>query len=251
MNTIPLVLTYKHECSYLEDEIAQSVYVHPAFQIDNGLYSGLVELGFRRSGNDIYKPQCPECKACIPVRIPVKHFVPSRKQRRCLKKNSQTQTVIKSASFEQTHYDLYLRYQNQRHQGGAMAQSSPDDYINFLSSDWSQTQFVEFLIDNRLAGVAIVDLLDNGLSAVYTFFDPDLADYSLGTYAVLWQIEQAKKLRKEFLFLGYWIENCRKMTYKNQFQPQQQLIDNHWSNPGPLPTRTESKDSTVKNKVMV
>lgn len=252
MKTIPLVLTYKHECNYLDDEIAQSAFVHPSIQIDNSLYSELIELGFRRSGNDVYKPRCPACKACIPAKIPVKSFAPNRQQKRCLKKHSQTRVITKPAHFEQTHYDLYLRYQNRRHQGGIMAQTSPNDYITFLSSDWSQTQFVEFLIDNRLAGVAIIDLLDNGISAVYTFFEPDLADYSLGTYAVLWQIEQAKKLLKDFIYLGFWIENCRKMAYKNQFQPLQLFINDSW-----LPYLKTSdnasalKDSTVKNKAMV
>ncbi|MFA5984187.1 MAG: arginyltransferase [Methylococcaceae bacterium] len=228
MISIPLVLSYEHECSYLEETTAQSMFVHPSFPINNAIYSALIQQGFRRSGDEVYRPHCTNCSACIPARIAVNDFNPSRNQNRCLKKNHQTLAVIKPPVFQADHYELYLRYQNHRHSFGDMANSSAEEYLNFLSSQWCDTQFVEFFIDGQLVCVAIVDQLDNALSAVYTFFDPAYSSYSPGVYAVLWQIEQAKKLQKEFLYLGFWIESCKKMAYKNQYQPLQLLIEQTW-----------------------
>ncbi len=228
MISIPLILTREHPCSYLDDEVAQSLFVHPPFQLTPSIYSRLIEQGFRRSGDEVYKPHCPFCSACIPARLAVNQFQANRSQKRCLKKNINTLAVIKPPVFEQAHYDLYLRYQAVRHTGGDMAQSSPEDYLDFLSSSWCDTQFVEFSINNELAGVAIIDQLDNALSAVYTFFDPALSAYSLGAYAILWQIEQAKRQHKDYLYLGFWIKECKKMAYKSDYQPLQLLIDNQW-----------------------
>ncbi len=228
MISIPLFLTERHDCSYLSNEAAQTAFVHPSFPLNVEVYSRLIERGFRRSGNDVYAPRCRHCTQCIPVRIPVRSFTPDRQQRRCQKKNRETAVVIKPAVFERSHYDLYVRYQQQRHAGGSMAGSSPDDYINFLGSAWCDTMFVEFHIGETLAAVAVVDLLDNALSAVYTFFDPALSAYSLGMFAVLWQIDHAKQLGLEYLYLGYWIKQCRKMSYKDQYQPLYGFIDQQW-----------------------
>ncbi len=144
------------------------------------------------------------------------------------KKNQKTTVIVKPAHFEQSHYELYIRYQKHRHLQGGMDESSQEDYINFLNSQWCNTLFVEFSIENKLAAVAIVDLLDNALSAVYTFFDPDFSSYSLGTYAVLWQQNHAKSLGLEFIYLGFWIKDCQKMSYKTQYQPLQGFINNAW-----------------------
>ena len=228
MITIPLFLTPKHPCSYLEGEQAQSVFVHPSFKLSPAIYSQLIAKGFRRSGDEVYAPQCAGCSACIPSRLAVADFKPNRSQKRCLKRNIDTQAVVKPAVFEPVHYELYLHYQTIRHGDGDMAKASPDDYINFLGSSWCDTRFVEFFIGNELAGVAVIDQLDNALSAVYTFFDPKFSSYSLGVYAVLWQIEQAKREQREFLYLGFWIKECKKMAYKSDYQPLQVLVDNHW-----------------------
>lgn len=228
MISIPLFKTEQSPCSYLEKKNASSIFVHPSFTLDTTIYSQLIEQGFRRSGDEVYAPHCPTCSDCIPARLLVKKFQPSRSQKRCIKKNLQTKVIVKPAQFEQAHFDLYLRYQNHKHSGGNMADSSEEDYIKFLSSHWCNTLFVEFLIDEKLAAVAIVDLLDNALSAVYTFFDPDFSSYSLGTYAVLWQQIHAKEMGLEFVYLGYWIEECQKMSYKKQFQPIQGFIDKEW-----------------------
>jgi arginine-tRNA-protein transferase len=121
-----------------------------------------------------------------------------------------------------------MRYQQHKHSGGLMANSSEEEYINFLSSSWCKTIFVEFLIDTELAAVAVVDLLDNELSAVYTFFDPKFSNYSLGTYAVLWQLDYAQSKGLEFVYLGFWIKDCQKMAYKMQYKPMQGYTNKEW-----------------------
>ena len=228
MMSIPLFLSQPHPCSYLEGEQAQSKFVHPSCPVTTAIYGQLIEQGFRRSGDEVYAPHCPYCAACIPARLPIEKFKPNRSQKRCLSRNSHTQAVVKPAVFEQAHYDLYLRYQAIRHGDGAMADSGPDDYLGFLGSSWCDTRFVEFSIDNELAAVAVVDRFEQAWSAVYTFFDPKFAGASLGVYAVLWQIEQAHRQQKEFLYLGFWIKACKKMAYKSDYQPMQLLIDNRW-----------------------
>jgi leucyl-tRNA---protein transferase len=228
MTSIPLILTEEYPCSYLEHELTQSLFVHPSFKITTSEYSLLIKQGFRRSGNEVYTPHCARCSACIPVRLAVADFKPDRSQKRCLKKNLHTQAIIKPAVFCQNHFDMYLRYQASRHGDGSMVHFSPDDFINFLSSLWCNTRFVEFSIGNELAAVAVIDQLDNAWSAVYTFFEPKFANYSLGVYAVLWEIEQAKLQKQEYLYLGFWIKNCQKMAYKNNYLPIQLLIDCHW-----------------------
>ena len=228
MISIPLFLTEKHPCSYLDDEVAQPAFVHPLFDMTAAIYSELIKQGYRRSGDEVYSPHCPNCTACIPVRLRVLDFIPNRSQKRCLQKNSSTQVVIKPPEFEQKHYEMYLRYQAARHREGSMSDSSPEDYLHFLKSSWCDTCFVEFLIDGELAAIAVVDRLDDALSAVYTFFEPKFSGYGLGVYAVLWQIEWAKQLQKEFLYLGFWIKRCKKMSYKSDYQPLQVFRDKQW-----------------------
>ncbi|MDD5273944.1 MAG: arginyltransferase [Methylovulum sp.] len=228
MTSVPLLITAPHPCGYLEGKQAQSAFVAPSFGLNTAIYSQLIAHGFRRSGDEVYRPHCAQCSQCVPVRLPVAQFKPSRNHQRCLQKNRQTAAIIKPAVFEQTHYNLYLHYQKQRHAEGNMANSSPDDYIGFLGSSWCDTQFVEFSIADELAAVAIVDRLDNALSAVYTFFDPKFSSHSLGVYAVLWQIHYAQTQGLEWLYLGFWIADCQKMNYKNQYQPLQGFIDQHW-----------------------
>lgn len=228
MISIPLFLTDQHPCSYLDKRNSQSAFVHPSISLNTEIYSQLIEQGFRRSGNEVYTPHCPSCSECIPTRLKVEQFIPNRNQKRCLKKNQITTVIVKPAHFEQTHFELYLRYQKHKHVKGDMVNSTKDDYINFLASSWCNTLFVEFSIDKVLAAVAVVDLLGNALSAVYTFFEPRFSQYSLGNYAVLWQIEHAKKMQLDFVYMGFWIKDCRKMSYKTQYQPIQGFIDNEW-----------------------
>jgi arginine-tRNA-protein transferase len=228
MKNIPLFLTEPHPCSYLDGKLARSLFVHPDYKMTADLYGRLIAQGFRRSGDDVYRPHCQPCAACVPARISVADFKPDRSQKRCWGKNSAMQVLVKPAVFEQAHYEMYLRYQAVRHGDGDMAHSSPDDYLGFLSSSWCNTQFIEFSIGNRLAGIAVVDFLSNAWSAVYTFFEPEFSSYSLGVYAVLWQIEALKRQQQEFLYLGFWIKDCQKMAYKSNYRPLQVLLDDQW-----------------------
>lgn len=227
MTSVPLLLSYPHPCSYL-DEQAQSLFVNPDYPLSDALYEQLLARGFRRSGGHAYRPHCPDCSACVPARLPVAAFEPDRSQRRILAKNAATHVELKPPVFDPRHYQLYRRYQAFRHPGGGMAESSPEDYLQFLSSGWGTTFFAEFSIAGELAAVAVVDLVGSALSAVYTFFEPRFSAYSPGVYAVLWQLQHARQLALEFVYLGFWIGACRKMAYKSRYRPLQLLIGGQW-----------------------
>ena len=196
--------------------------------MDNAVYAALLANGYRRSGDQVYKPYCSSCQACVSTRIPVNDFKPNRRQRRCSQKNQHTQVVIKTSEFNERHFDLYRRYQIARHQKTQDDDINREDFLHFLGSRWCETWFVEFLIGGQLAAVAVVDSLSNALSAVYTYFDPDFADYSPGVFAVLWQIEEARRRNLEYVYLGFWIADCRKMNYKIQYQPLEGLLGDRW-----------------------
>lgn len=228
MISVPLWLTSKHACSYLDDRLSQSAVVDPDFPLETSFYSQLITKGFRRSGDQVYKPHCDGCQECVAARIPVASFKPNRKQRRCARRNIDTQIVIKSPEFNERHFDLYRRYQIARHDKLSENEIGREDYLHFLSSNWCETWFVEFWIAEQLAAVAVVDVLNNALSAVYTFFDPAFDDYSPGVFAVLWQIDTARRLGLDFVYLGFWIKDCRKMRYKTEYQPLEGLIGQQW-----------------------
>ena len=228
MIALPLWLTVETPCSYLEGRTAQSLVVQSEFAMNMAIYAQLLEQGFRRSGNQVYRPYCPGCQACVPVRVPVASFEMNRQQRRCLKRNVHTQVIVKPAIFDERHFQLYRHYQVARHEKMQIDDVQKDDYWHFFSSDWCDTLFVEFLIEGQLAAVAVVDVLETALSAVYTFFDPRFNDYSPGVLAVLWQIDEARRRRLNEVYLGFWIEDCRKMRYKNQYRPLSGFIDGQW-----------------------
>ncbi len=226
---ISLYMTPEHECSYLPDRQAQTLFVDPSLQPDYPLYQFLLESGFRRSGNHVYRPECLGCRACVPVRIPVNNFKPRRNQKRCWKSLHDKITVVQQPpEFRLDHYRLYLNYTASRHPDGGMADADPDRYLEFLTTQWCDSRFVEFRLEDRLLAVAVTDLLPHALSAVYTFFDPERSELSPGTYAILWQIEQAKRLQRRHLYLGYWIDGSDKMHYKANFRPIQGWDGNSW-----------------------
>jgi len=206
-----------HACSYLEGRRARNIYPDPSKPINKTIYSRLIEHGFRRSGDHIYRPFCPDCEACVPVRINLKEFKPNRSQRRCLQHNRDIQIKVKPAEFNHQHFELYCRYLAGRHRGGGMDNPSAESYVNFLTSSWSDTAFIEFWLEQKLVAVAVTDFINDGASAFYTFFDPNIPKRSLGTFAILKQIELARNYDLSWLYLGYWIEESPKMRYKTNF----------------------------------
>ncbi len=222
--------TPPHDCNYLPYQAAITLFADPRFPKNSRLYSALADCGFRRSGEHLYIPHCDHCTSCIPVRVPVREFRPSRNQKRSWKQNQDLLINKREPVFNAEHYALYEKYLQCRHVGGGMDNPSPDTYMQFLTATWTETVFYEMRLhkDNTLVAVAVVDIMDNALSAVYTFFDPDYAYRSLGRFAVLFQIEEARKRGLRSLYLGYWIEDCKKMRYKNEYQPLEYYLHNDW-----------------------
>jgi arginine-tRNA-protein transferase len=221
--------TPPHQCSYLPDQQAITLFADPQFPKNMRIYSALMNYGFRRSGSHLYIPKCKNCSACISVRIPADKFIPTRSQNRILKKNKDLIINETSAEFNYEHFKLYKKYISMRHAGGGMDNPTPENYMDFLTAKWADTVFFEMKIDNKLVAIAVTDILHDALSAVYTFFDPDLKSRSLGKFAIIFQIIEANLRDLNWHYLGYWIKSSDKMNYKSEFQPQQFFYNNSWN----------------------
>ena len=224
---VRLYLGLEHECSYLPERTARSAFVDPALGLDAARYGELLRLGFRRSGEFVYRPACLGCRQCTPSRIAVDTFRPNRSQRRCLRHNSELEWTVENQLGDE-HYQLYQRYLSARHADGGMDAGDREAFHRFLDGAWSGTEFWSCRSQQGLIAFAVVDAVPDALSAVYTCFAPNQKDRGLGTFAILSQIAETRRRGLDYLYLGYWIPDCEKMQYKANFRPLQVLDNNRW-----------------------
>lgn len=228
LTRIQFFLTPPYPCSYLGDREARSMVAAPSDSIDGVVYSELINMGFRRSGHHTYRPHCDACRACVPVRIPVEAFAPNRSQRRNLEHNRALTADILELQYQEEHYRLYRHYQASRHAGGGMDQDNRDQYSQFLLHSHVESFLIEYREEGTLRMVSLVDRVRQGLSAVYTFFDPDHPKAGYGVYNILWQVSLCRELGLPYLYLGYWIAESSKMAYKIGYRPLEGLVDGMW-----------------------
>ena len=221
-------LTPAHPCSYLEKRSANTLFLDPRDTHSPDTYENLSRLGFRRSGGHLYRPHCSNCSACVPTRIPISKFTANRRFRRILTKNRDVQTVVEGKRDDLEAYTLYEKYISRRHRDGDMYPADFDQFRSFLFANWSDTRFISSYLNEQLIAVSVTDFLNNALSAIYTFFDPDLSNRSLGVYSILKQIEYCRNSSIPHLYLGYWIKDSKKMDYKIEYAPVELFQDGSW-----------------------
>jgi arginyl-tRNA--protein-N-Asp/Glu arginylyltransferase len=228
LKDVKLFTTQTHPCSYLPGEEARTLFIDPEHPVSTEFHTHLSEIGFRRSGAHMYRPHCSNCQHCVACRIVVDRFTPNKRYRRILKRNEDLDVEVVDSIDSEEYYQLYEGYINRRHKDGDMFPATREQFESFLIQQHESTVFYRVRNGEKLVAVMISDILSNGLSAVYTFYDVNEQKRSLGNYAILWQIEETRRRRLPFVYLGYWIRDCEKMNYKLQFRPIELLLNQRW-----------------------
>ncbi len=227
-NPIRAFQSVAHPCGYFGERIACNTVLDPDAPELPALYGLALQHGYRRSGGHVYRPNCRHCSACQACRVSTQRFQPSRSQKRCIARNEDLRVHSVPAALTREYFDLYSSYLQARHRDGGMDHALPEDFERFLFTEWSPTRFIEFRDGSGLLALAVTDFCSDGLSAVYTFFDPAQASRSLGSFAILNQIRIAQEQKLPFVYLGYWIEDHPKMHYKRSYRPLEVLRNNAW-----------------------
>jgi arginyl-tRNA--protein-N-Asp/Glu arginylyltransferase len=232
LHKLQFYVTTPYQCGYLPGKLAQSLIATPHHLVDSNIYSGLIQQGFRRSGKFAYRPHCEQCNACIPTRVVLIEFTPSRSQKRAFKQHHDLTASILPLAYHQDHFELYASYQAARHaetDNFNVEKDNAEQYRQFLCLSNVESLLVEFRdAENQLKIVSMVDVVQDGVSAVYTFYDTSDKKSSYGTYSIMWQTEWTKSLNLPYLYLGYWIASSEKMAYKQAFKPHQMLVNGEW-----------------------
>ncbi len=234
LQKLQFYVTTPYRCGYLPKKLAQSLIAAPHHLIDTEIYSSLVQQGFRRSGKFAYRPHCEKCQACVPVRVVLDQFKPTRSQSRAYKKHANLSVRILPLAYSQSHFELYANYQALRHStdenfNPSNSLDDAEQYRQFLCQSNVESVMVEFRDSkHQVKIVSVADIVRDGISAVYTFYDANDPKSSYGTHSIMWLIDWTKSLGLPYLYLGYWIKDSVKMAYKQNFQPQEQLINDEW-----------------------
>lgn len=226
--TIKLFRTGDHDCSYLPDRQSRTLFLDPELEYDVHMYEELTQSGFRRSGKHLYRPDCGSCQKCISARIPIGTFNWKRRFRRILKRSEHLRLQIEPSMYREEDYRLFERYIEHRHEDGDMYPASQSSYADFLATSAPYALHLRYFDGDELVALAVTDQLKSGLSAIYTFFDPERSGDSLGVFSVLRQIQLCQEHKLPYLYLGYWVPGCQKMEYKTDYQPIELLIDGRW-----------------------
>jgi arginyl-tRNA--protein-N-Asp/Glu arginylyltransferase len=228
LEEIQFYVTTKYSCGYINGRSAQSIVATPYKNVNSKTFNTLIDKGFRRSGQYVYMPNCKNCSSCIPIRLLISDFIASRSQKRIKKHLDRLTVKILPLIFNEEHYGLYVNYQNIRHPSNMAGEDKFADYNDFLIKSNVNSKLVEFRLNDQLKIVTIIDIVNDGISAVYTFYDCSNQKLSLGTISILWLIDYCKDKNLDFLYLGYWINESQKMKYKTNFNPYELLIDGVW-----------------------